>query len=127
LSLLNDMKTLIPADVAPASSIFIGDYPDTPDNIITLFHSGGFDPSHSFTAKEFEEPTFQVRIRNTSYAMASEKGELIKDALDGRTELVINGNRYLSVFQQGDILPLGKDSKNRTEFTLNFRVRVKRA
>lgn len=126
MGLLVDMKALIPAGVAAAASIFLGDYPDMPDNIVTLYHSGGADPSHTFTSKEFEEPTFQVRIRNISYGMAEEKANAIKDALDGQTELIINGNRYLSIFQQGDILPLGRDSRNRTELSLNFRVKVER-
>lgn len=127
MSLLADMKTLIPSGVATATSIYLGDYPDTPDNIVALYHSGGADPSHTFSSREFEEPTFQVRIRNVSFAMAETKANAIKDVLDGLTEQSINGNRYLSIFQQGDILPLGKDSKNRTELTLNIRVKVKRA
>lgn len=127
MGLLIDMKTLIPSGVAAATAIFVGDMPDAPDNIICLFQSGGFDPSHSFDSRQFEEPTFQVRIRNVSYAMADTKAQAIKDALDGQTELTINGNRYISIFQQGDILPLGKDSKNRSELSLNFRVRVVRS
>lgn len=127
MSLLVDMKTLIPSAVATASNIKLGDYPDDPDNIITLYQSGGADPSHTFSSREFEEPTFQVRIRNISYAVAITKAEAIKDALDGQTELTINSNRYISIFQQGDILPLGKDKRNRSEFSLNFRVKVVRA
>jgi hypothetical protein len=127
MGLLDDMKTLIPTDVADASSIFLGSYPDTPDNIVTLYHSGGSDPSHSFGSREFENPSFQVRIRNASYAIAHDKANQVKDAYDGQTELTIDGNRYLSIFQQGDILPLGRDEQNRTELSLNFRVRVQRA
>lgn len=126
MSLLVDIKTLIPSGVAAASSIFIGDYPDTPNNIIALYQSGAADPSHTFTSREFEEPSFQVRIRNLSYGMAVIKAESIKDALDGLTDQLINGNRYISIFQQGDILPLGRDNKKRTDLSINFRVKVKR-
>lgn len=126
MSLLVDMKTLIPSGAAVASSIFLGDYPDMPNNIITLYQSGGSDPSHTFTSREFEEPTFQVRIRNLAYGMAITKAESIKDTLDGLTDQLINGNRYISIFQQGDILPLGRDNKKRTELSINFRAKVKR-
>lgn len=126
MSLLVDIKTLIPSGVAVASSIYLGEYPDTPNNIIALYQSGGADPSHTFTSREFEEPTFQIRIRNISYAMAVTKAETIKDNLDGLTDQLINGNRYISIFQQGDILPLGRDNKKRTELSINFRVKVKR-
>lgn len=127
MSLLADMKTLIPLGVAAASSIFFGDKPDDPDSIVVLYQTGGADPSHTFTSREFEEPTFQVLIRNAAYANAITKAEVIKDTFDGQTELTINGNRYLSIFQQGDIQPLGRDKHNRTELTLNFRAKVERA
>lgn len=126
MGLLADMKTLIPSGVAAASSIFLGDYPDSPDNIVTIFHTGGADPSHTFTSREFEEPTFQVRIRNAAFANAETKANAIKDALDGQVGISINSNTYLSIFQQGDFLPLGKDSRNRSELALNFKAKVKR-
>ena len=126
MGLLDDIKTLIPSDAAEASSVFLGSYPDSPDNIVTLYRSGGFDRSRSFTNREYENPSVQVRVRDISYARANDKMEIIKDALDGLTEQSINGNRYLSIMQQGDVLPLGRDDKNRTELSLNFRVRVER-
>lgn len=126
MSLLEDMATLIPSDVSETSPVFFGDYPSEPDNIVTLYPSGGEDPSHSFTDKEFENPSLQVRVRDKSYAVGYLHCEAIKDAMDGLTERVINGNRYISIFQQGDVLPLGRDSEGRAEFSLNFNIRVKR-
>lgn len=127
MGLLDDMETLIPSDVAATADIYSGDKPDKPDNIVVLYQTGGADPSHSFNAREFEEPTFQVLIRNAAYANAITKAEAVKDAFDGQTELTINGNRYMSIFQQGDIQPLGRDNDNRTELTVNFRAKVVRA
>jgi hypothetical protein len=125
MSLTTDMKTLIPIAVAVQTDIYRNDMPDL-DNIIGIYQTGGFDSSHSFNRVEFEEPTFQVMIRNMVSDTAVSKAEAIKDALDGQTNLTINSNFYLNIFSQGDILPLGKDDKNRTEVSLNFRVRVKR-
>lgn len=127
MSLTADMKTLIPTAVCAASLVFRDDMPDANDNLVAIFHTGGVDPSHSFSRVEFEEPTFQVRIRNTVSDTAVSKANLIKDALDGQKGLTINSNLYLSIFMQGDILPIGKDSRNRTELTINFKARVKRA
>lgn len=127
MSLTADMKTLIPSGAAASAAVFRGDMPDTPDNLVCLFQTGGGDPSHSFSAREFEEPSFQVMIRNKSFDTAISKAEAVKDALDGQTDLTINGNTYLSIFLQGDILPLGKDAKNRQAVSINFRAKVKRS
>lgn len=121
--LLIDMKSLL---TAIETSIFLMDKPDTPDNLLCLFFTGGADPSHAFDSKQFEEPSFQVIVRNTSALTAFSKAEAVKDALDGRTGLTIGSTKYISIFSQGDILQLGKDEKNRTELSLNFRVKLKR-
>lgn len=120
MGLLENMKTLI---TAIESTIIIGEMPDTPNNVIALFRTGGADPNHTFEARAFSNPTFQVRVRNISYAMAESKAQQVVLALDGLTEHTINGTRYISIMQQSDLLPLGKDSKGRSEFTVNFRVR----
>lgn len=121
MALLEDMKTLI---AAIETNIKIGEMPDVPDNAIALFRSGGADPTHSFESRLFSNPTFQVRVRNISYAMAETKAQQVALALDGLTEQTINGTRYISIMQQSDLLPIGKDSKGRSEFTLNFQARV---
>lgn len=127
MSLLKDMKTLIPASAASQSAIFSGDYPDSPNNLVALYQTGGKNPAHSYEKRQFENPSFQVRVRNASYAAMITAAEAIKDALDGQVELTINGNRYLSIFQSSDILAHGKDGKNRSVCTLNFDVKVDRA
>ena len=121
--LLADMKSLL---TAVETSIYLMDKPDAPDNLLCLFFSGGADPSYAFDSKQFEEPSFQVIVRNTSTLTAISKAEAVKDALDGQTSLTIGSTSYISVFIQGDILQLGKDDKNRTELSLNFRVKLKR-
>lgn len=121
--LLADMKSLL---TSIETSIFLMDKPDSPDNLLCLYFTGGANPSHAFDSKQYEEPTFQVIVRNLNASTAITKAEAVKDALDGKTELTINSTRYISVFSQGDILQLGKDAKNRMELSLNFRVKLKR-
>lgn len=121
--LLADIKTLL-TDISPV--IFIAEIPDTPDNLLGVFFSGGYNPEWTLDSKAFDHPTFQVRIRDKSALTAIERAEAVKDALDGQIDLTIGSTRYLSIFQQGDILPLGKDSKGRTEYSLNFAVKYQR-
>jgi hypothetical protein len=122
MSLINDMKLLL---TGIESTIFVGEMGDTPDNCLCVYATGGFPPSHSFDSK-YEQPTFQVRIRNKVAATAYDKADAVKAALDGLTEQTINSVRYISIFQMGDVMPLGKDAKNRTELTVNFETKLQR-
>ena len=124
MGLIADMKTLITSE----SNKYLGDLPDSPDNLVVLYNTGGFDSFHTLgsQAPSHEEPTFQVRIRDTSYANAISRAETIKGQLDGLCSTTINGNNYISIFMIGDINSIGRDSRNRAEVTLNFRVKVKR-
>ena len=126
MSLLVDMKSLI---TAVNANIFLGDLPDTPDSAIALYQTGGQDAVHSLGAgvdETHETPTFQVRIRNTSYATANTQAESVKDILDGLVNQTINSNLYISIFMQGDINSLGRDDRNRINLTVNFVAKVKR-
>lgn len=125
MSLLVDMSSLITTE----SSKYLGDMPDTPDNIIILYNTGGGNPFHTLGAQKpsHEEPTFQVRIRDASYASAISRAEAIKDLLDGKTSTTINGTNYISIFLIGDINSIGRDSRNRTHVTINFKTKLKRS
>lgn len=125
MGLLNDMSSLITSETNKC----IGDIPDSPNNLICLFGTDGYDSQHQLgvsSAPIFEQPTFQVYIRDGSYLSGNTRAEVIKDTLNGLVNQTINGNKYLSIFLMGDINPLGKDEKNRSEFTINFKTRVKR-
>ena len=127
MSLLVDMKSLI---TAVNANMFLGDLPDTPDNCIALYQTGGQDSQHQLgasTDEVHETPTFQVRIRNTSYATANTEAESVKDILDGLVNQTINTNEYKSIFMQGDINSLGRDDRNRINLTVNFIAKVKRS
>lgn len=116
MGVIVDMKTLLD------SGTYLGDMPDTPDNVQVLFETGGNSPDLTLDGNSvYENPTFQVRVRNTSYASGITACETIKAALAKVSNVTINGSKYLLVRQTTDILPLGRDTKNRIEFSMNFR------
>lgn len=121
MAILADIKTLL---IAVSSTIKLSEMPDAPDDCLALFLTGGFDPSHSFDKRQFSEPTIQARARSMSPATAETMLQQCKALLDGQTGLTINGTTYQSIFQQGDILQLGKDARGRFECTVNFRIKV---
>ena len=117
MSVIVDIKTLL---TAIETYIYLGDYPDTPDNLLVIYETSGRDPDKCMDGGKYEKPSFQVYVRNTSYATGISNCEAIKDVLSLISNTTINDNFYLSIRQRGDIMRLGKDYKNRVEFTLNF-------
>ena len=125
MSLLVDIGTLLDEI---NSNIYYGDRPDTPNNCLVLYHTGGQPAVHSIGTQPstLEKPTFQVEIRNESATAALSQAYEVKDILDGLTKQVINYANYEAIFLQGDIFPLGKDDRERTSVTVNFVAWVKR-
>lgn len=125
MSLLVDIGTLL---TSINSNIFYNDLPDTPDNCLSIFYTGGQDSVHNMNqqAPTLEKPTFQVRVRNTSCATAEAEAEAVKDALNGLTATTINLTLYEAIFLQGDIFNIGKDDRERTNLTVNFVAWVRR-
>jgi len=125
MSLLVDIGTLL---TGINSNIYYNDLPDTPDNCLALFFSGGQPSVHNMNqqAPTLEKPTFQVRIRNTSCATATTQAESIKDILNGKTGTTINSTLYEAIYLQGDIFNIGRDDRERTNLTVNFVAWVRR-
>lgn len=116
--LIADVKTLLAG--VDTTNCYLGDMPNLPDNIIALYNTGGFPPNLTLDGCKYENPTFQVRVRNLSYVAGIAKCEAIKYALASVSNITINATRYLAIRQMSDILSMGKDSNNRTEFSINF-------
>lgn len=115
MSLTSTIKTMLTS----VSNVFVGSIPATPDNVVGIYNTGGF--ARSLSGTKLEEPTFQIRIRNSSYATGETLCNSIKDLLHGKTATGI-----LIIAQQGDILDLGRDEQNRQEFSMNFRCYYRR-
>ena len=113
------MTTDIKSLLTGVSNVYIGSMPDTPDNAVCIYATGGYPRSLSGTF--VEEPTFQIKVRNTSYATGTTLCNTIKDALHGKTS-----TKLLMIEQQGDILDIGRDESNRQEWTINFRCYYRR-
>lgn len=119
--LLEDIELLISND---ESSIYIGEAPiDSPNNTCALSSVGGRSPQHVLGQKKaiFRQPTIQVLIRDISYQNGEARAQNIVDILDGHTDV---SSGILNVFLEGDIVPIGRDEKNRAEFTILFRLMI---
>lgn len=122
MSLVKDVKNILQQNNIDGE-IYLSFLPEK-DNAIVLYSTGGFE--RDMAGNLIEQPTFQARIRNIDYEAGWNICEKIKDALHKPMDIVVNGNRYLGFYQQSDIMDLGRDSKNRSEFSVNFRCYVHR-
>lgn len=108
-----------------SDKIQYGQMPDSPDNVTTLNFYGGNTPTRSLGKAKptIREPYIQVRVRNTSYfnsISTIEKYIEVLETISGE----YGGKMITKVSQTGDIVPLGRDSKNRYEFTINFVIQI---
>jgi hypothetical protein len=99
--------------------IFINKQPTTPDTVITAYASGGLDPNPQWL---LDFPSLRVQVRGApgGYVAAQSKAKDVKDALLGLPSQDLNGDRWVSVLMNGDILSLGHDEENRPLFSINF-------
>ena len=123
MSLVADIKTKL---TGITSDIYLNDMPDTPNNIISIYNTGGTNSLHALDTISAEQPSFQVRVRHTSNATALGWIDDIKDALDGLVDETINSTVYISIFLSSDVLNLGKDDRERCNYSINFITKIRR-
>lgn len=105
--------------VVDAGSVFVGEEPAEPNDCVTIYDTGGGDP---FADIELYDTSIQIRVRDKKYTDAYAKQNQIREALIIPTTFEINGTRYIGVWNQGDIISLGKDQNNRAILTSNYRI-----
>ena len=113
------MLTKIKVLLATVSNVYVGSMPTSPDNSVCIYATGGYP--RDLAGSMIREPTFQIRVRNTSYTTGYALCETIQGLLHG-----VNGTSdFLLIEQESDILDVGRDESNRQEWTINFRAYYK--
>lgn len=116
----DDVRNYLIANGISAASIFVGHEPDEPDACVTVYDTGGEAPDPKFA---LDNPTVQVRTRDTSYMDAYWKARSIQDILLGCGQFSGNeSNLYVGVTANTGIIVLERDSQNRTICVINFNV-----
>ena len=131
MDVCKDVKTLL-TSIVSATSIFLHDLPETPDNYIVLSYTDE-QPRNSaqYTLGGPKKPAFeQLRIellvRHETPATAFTWIESIQDTLDATSAQTINGHYYIGFSQYGNINPIGKDKKHRFYVAIEYNILVTR-
>ncbi|MBW2030730.1 MAG: hypothetical protein JRJ31_16830 [Deltaproteobacteria bacterium] len=103
------------------TDLFIGREPDSPNDCVTIYDTGGQEPVMNYT---YDYPTVQIRVRGSrmGYKAAWTKANSIKEALNGLTNETWNSTRYIQIEAMGDPLFLGYDKEQRPVFVINFSI-----
>ncbi len=107
------------------TSIFIDQYPPTPDEAICVYALGGGPPGRCDAGTALEEPKFSVVVRSADPATAQSQCEAIRQALDNQT-LTVGSNKYWYV---QTLLPepvgLGPDETDvRWKYSCDFQANI---
>ena len=102
-----------------------GQMPNSPDNVSLLNFSGGNVPKRTLgnSIPSIREPYIQLRVRNKSY---TDCVSLINSYVDILMSVsgTYGDKKITKITMSGDIIPLGRDEKNRYDFTANFIIQI---
>ena len=95
----------------------IGIEPDTPDDVITFFDTGG--GAADTDQMDIFRPAMQVRVRSKDYAVGfAKQREIRKALLNARFQF--DGVMYLGIQLTSDIAFLQQDERNRYQFVASY-------
>lgn len=123
-----DMADILVTDVVQINgenaefgvNLFVGIAPKSPDAVVVVLDTGGFDPD---AATDYKRPTIQVLVRGAKngYQAAYVLAQAVVTSLHALSNKSQGDSRY-SAWQEGDIISVGNDENDRPILTTNFRL-----
>ena len=120
------MASLSSLALTLGTDLFENILPSTARGLVVLVrNTGGFDPDNILDRTALQHPTIQVKVMGAKgqHEAAYVQIKAVQEALHLMGEETINGTRYLTVWQMGDIFDLGLSEDERPQLTLNFRMK----
>lgn len=104
------------------TNLFLSKLPPSPDAAVAVIETGGAGPDYVMGQSQpvYENPTFQVIVRNKSYKIAREKAGRIWDLLGRVSNLPLGGRRYLQIIPLQSPFDLGPDENQREQVVANY-------
>lgn len=100
------------------TDIFYSYVPDIDANVIAVLDTGGAQPSVDIGS--LKNPTFQIFIRNSSYATGKSKLDSVRSLLHQKIETTIGSTYFLNCFAQSEGGHVGRNERDQDEFSINF-------
>lgn len=128
MSVISDVATYLQAQGIGtlATNLFYSYLPDTDTGTfqVAVLDTGGLQPDPDLPTKE---PTFQVYVRSTTYAIGKAKLDAIRSALhrQANIELVTGQTYFYFILAQSEGGHVGQGDSGRDEFSINFHCRTR--
>ncbi len=119
-----DRENIGDASGGSGNNIFVGVYPDDPDNCIALLGLIGQEKP-DINIADFEYPRWQIIVRNTTYQTGAGVMRDIRQLIHDKLMLTTENFVALYIQAQQDTYPLGQDKKGRFEFSTNFTAQIR--
>jgi hypothetical protein len=100
-----------------------GQLPAKPDEVVMVRALGGLDPLRTHGTEVYAQPRAQVLVRANTYAIASEWVEQAWRLLF-KSNIIINGTRYLSIQPIDSPADLGADQQQPPRRMFSFNVQI---
>jgi hypothetical protein len=125
--MINDVYTYLDAQTSltAGTDLFKSRLTESPNNQVVIYNTGGLEPDRYLPTAD---PTFQVLVRNTSYATGQSLVNDIVEALHQKTNIeLVEGSKYFYyIFLMYEPEHIGRDDKGRHEFSINFVCKYRR-
>jgi hypothetical protein len=126
--MINDIYTYISENISGltgGTNLFKSRQSERPNNQVVIYDTGGLAPDRYVPTAG---PTFQVLVRNTSYANGKAIVDSIVDLLHSKenVELVVGETYFYYIFLLGEAGHIGRDDKGRHEWSINFVCKIRR-
>lgn len=106
-----------------ATDLFIGQEPSEPDDVVTIFDTGGMPSQLTFAkGEDYHNPSIQVRVRSNDYETGWTLLNDIKTFLHGKGPEVQGGTTYTMIRCMNGPVMLGWDKSRRVRFVANFNI-----
>jgi len=119
--LANDIGDLLQINGLGTKStdMFGNNMPASPDNMIGIYESTGFEPQRVMGSIAAEVLNLQIIVRNTNPINGRAKMRAIFNVLD-RFKGTIGATVYLSILARHMPFPIGADENRRERWSCNF-------
>lgn len=115
-----DIKDILIADTTLVfgTDLFIAVEPDSPDNIVTIYDSGGSPPDFI----RYRRPTVQIRCRNTDYSSGWNQINNVVNTLEAVASRTVGADStyHTTWWLESDIIFLEQDDQDRYLFSANL-------
>lgn len=123
--IITDLATYLATqtNLVLGTNLYLSYQPEDPDEVVTMYDTGGVEPDRYLPTAD---PTVQVIVRAGDYQTAHDRAHEIANLLHGLTNQTIGDYYVYYIFLLGEPAHIGRDKRERDEYTLNLHLKIRR-